>query len=152
MEIYKLFGPQRAGGGARGVAVKALLKYAFFLALALAIGFYIYGPAESRRHRRRARKSRKRPSLPSPPGRHRLSTRNWTTWLPGGSESLEGMAGVPATAHGSSVYAQSARAEVERLLSAEKALAPAAAELSNGAPPDARAASAAVAPALRPSE
>jgi len=59
--------------------------------------------------------------------------------------SLEGWRGFLAT-HGSSVYAQSARAEVERLLLAEKAPAPAAAEVSNGASTDASAASEAMGP------
>ena len=52
--------------------------------------------------------------------------------------TLEGWRGFLAT-HGSSVYAQSARAEVEQLLVAEKAPAPAAAEVSNGGSTDARA-------------
>ena len=60
--------------------------------------------------------------------------------------SLEGWRAFLA-AHGSGVYTQSARAEVESLLLAEKAPAPTAAKISNGASPDARAASEAVGPA-----
>jgi hypothetical protein len=52
-------------------------------------------------------------------------------------------------AHGSGVHAQSAKAEVERLLLAEKAPAPAAAEVSNGASPDVKAVSEAT-PAAAP--
>ncbi len=65
--------------------------------------------------------------------------------------SLEGWRGFLAT-HGSSVYAQSARAEVEQLLLAEKAPAPAAAEVSNGASTDASAASEAMGPIPSPTE
>ncbi len=63
--------------------------------------------------------------------------------------SLAGWRGFLAT-HGSSVYAQSARAEVERLLLAEKAPAPAAAEVSNGASTDVRAESGAMDPVPPP--
>jgi hypothetical protein len=63
--------------------------------------------------------------------------------------SLEGWRGFLAT-HGSSVYAQSARAEVERLLLAEKAPASAAAEVPNGASTDASAASEAMGPIPSP--
>jgi hypothetical protein len=54
--------------------------------------------------------------------------------------SLEGWRGFLAS-HGNSVYAQSARADVEQLFLAEKAPAPAAADVSNGASTDASAAS-----------
>jgi hypothetical protein len=126
--------------------MKALLKYAFFLALALAIGFYIYGPL----------------NLEDIAAVHVKPEAAVAPVAPGASPSIDeeldymvarrlgSLGGWRAflAAHGRGVYTQSARVEVERLLSAEKALAPAAAELSNGAPPDARAASAAVAPAL----
>jgi branched-chain amino acid transport system substrate-binding protein len=49
-------------------------------------------------------------------------------------------------AHGSGVYTLSARAEIERLLPGEKAPAPAAAGVSNGASPDAKAVSLAARP------
>jgi hypothetical protein len=65
--------------------------------------------------------------------------------------SLEGWRGFLAT-HGSGAYAQSARAEVERLLLAEKAPGPAAAEVSNGASTDASAASEAMGPVPPPRE
>ena len=63
--------------------------------------------------------------------------------------SLEGWRAFLA-AHGSSVYAQSARAEVEQMLLAEKAPAPAATEVSNGASTDATAASEAMGPVPPP--
>jgi hypothetical protein len=59
--------------------------------------------------------------------------------------SLEGWRGFLAT-HRNSVYAQSARAEVEQLLLAEKVPPPAAAAVSNGASTDASAASEAMDP------
>ena len=65
--------------------------------------------------------------------------------------SLEGWRGFLAT-YGSSVYAQSARAEVERLLLAEKAPAAAAAKVSNGASTDANSASGVMDPVPPPRE
>ena len=60
--------------------------------------------------------------------------------------SLEGWSAFLA-AHGSGAYAPSARAEVERLLLAQKASAPPAAEVSNGVSPDTETESKAVRPA-----
>jgi branched-chain amino acid transport system substrate-binding protein len=129
------------------VAMSTLLKYvmyAIFLALVPAIYLYLYGP----------------PSLvdiASVPGKPKEAAapvapvavasideeRDYRVARRLGSP--EGWRAFLA-AHGSGVYTQSARAEIERLLPGEKAPAPAAAGVSNGASPDAKAVSLAARP------
>jgi hypothetical protein len=126
--------------------MRTLLKYAIFLALAIAIGFYVvYGPLGLEDIGR----------LPAQPeaadapvdSAGSASTDEEADFL--AAKRLGSPAGWRAflAAHASGVHAESGRAAVEKLLPAEKAPSPPAADIPNGGSPNAKAASEAVGPA-----
>src|SRR5208282_491318 len=118
--------------------MRTALKYAILLALVVASGFYIvYGPV-SLEDIAPIPVKREAPVAQVEPAPSASIDEERDYLVAKRLGSLAGWRGFLA-AHGSSVYAQSARAEVEQLLVAEKAPAPAAAEVSNGGSTDARA-------------
>ena len=119
--------------------MKALLKYAILLALALVIGVYASGRLSLEDI---APVPAKREAAVAPTTSASIDE-ELDYELAQRLGSLKGWRAFLAT-HDSGVYAQTARAEVKRLLLAEKAPAPAAGEASNGASPDAKAANEAV--------
>ena len=118
--------------------MSALLKYVTFLALALAIGFFVYG-ALSLEDIAPVPAKQEAVAAPVDPGASASIYEELDYRVAQRLGSLEGWRAFLA-ANRSGVYAQSARAEVEKLLPAEKAHAPPAAESSNGQSPDATAA------------
>ena len=120
-----------------------LLKYAIVLAPAVAIGaFIVLGPVslEDIVPSHPEVKAAAAHLQPTPPASPASIDEELDYMVAKRLASLEGWRAFLA-AHANGTYAQSARAEVERLLPGEKAPAPAAAEVSNGASPDAKAVS-----------
>ena len=137
--------------------MKALLKYAIVLAFGLAVGSYAHGPLSLEDVGRlkwldeinvvinKALAPAKPPAAVAlvDPASAALVDEDLDYRIAQRIASLDGWRSFLA-AHGNGVHAQSARAEVERLLRTAKAPAPAAAEVSDEASPDARATSEAV--------
>ena len=135
----------------RGGPMRAFFKYAVILALGLAVGFYIRAPLSLEEIARLnwldeiniiidkavARAKPEAAVIPVDPAGAALIDDELDYRIAQRIDSLDGWRAFLAV-HGNGVYAQSARAEVERLLAA-KAPAPAAAEVPNGASPDAKA-------------
>ena len=133
--------------------MRAFFKYAVILALGLAVGFNIRAPLSLEEIARLnwldeiniiidkavARAKPEADVIPVDPAGAALIDDELDYRIAQRIASLDGWRAFLAV-HGNGVYAQSARAEVERLLAA-KAPAPAAAEVSNGASPDAKATS-----------
>ena len=118
--------------------MSALLKYATFLALALAIGFFVYDTF-SLEDISSVPARQEAVAAPVDPGASGSIYEELDYRVAQRLGSLEGWRAFLA-ANGSGVHAQSARAEVEKLLAAEEAQGPPAAESSNGQSPDATAA------------
>src|SRR5271157_5368096 len=109
--------------------MSTLLKYAIFPALALAIGVYVYGPLSLSDIAPVAVRPEAAIAHIDPAASASIDEE--LDYLV--AKRLRSLAGWRAflAAHRSGAYTQSARAEFERLLRAEEALAPAAAEVSN---------------------
>jgi hypothetical protein len=137
--------------------MKALLKYAIVLAFGLAVGSYAHGPLSLEDVGRlkwldeinvvinKALAPAKPPAAVAlvDPASAALVDEDLDYRIAQRIASLDGWRSFLA-AHGNGVHAQSARAEVERLLRAAKAPAPAATEVSDAGSPDADATSEAV--------